>query len=72
MQGQGNQMLRNAWDNQHNNVNKTSVNRPNPGGMDSYNNYINMTMNKNQCDVFNTREPVPDKKLANPNNFSHF
>jgi hypothetical protein len=72
MQGQGNQMLRNAWDNQHNNVNKTSVNRPNPGGMDSYNNYINMTMNKNQCDVFNTREPVPDKKLANPNNFSQY
>ena len=31
-----------------------------------------MTMNKNQCDVFNTREPVPDKKLANPNNFSQY
>ena len=69
VQGQGSDIIRTAWENQHNNVNKTSVNRPNPGGMDVYNGHINMDIHRNQNDVFNTRVPVPDKKLPRPDNF---
>ena len=69
IQGQGSDIIRTAWDNQHNNVNKTTIGRPNPGGMDVYNGYINMDIHRNQNDVFNTRAPVPDKKLPRPDNF---
>lgn len=69
IQGQGSNILRTAWDNQHNNVNKTIVGRPNPGGMDIYNGSINMDIHRNQNDIFNTRAPVPDKKLPRPDNF---
>ncbi len=69
MQGQGSEILRTAWENQYNNVNKTSVSRPNPGGMDVYNGYINMDVHRNQNDVFNTRPPVADKRLPRPENF---
>ena len=69
MQGQGSEIMRTAWDNQHNNVNKTAISRPNPGSMDMYNGDINMDIHRNENDIFNTREPVPSKKLPNPNNF---
>lgn len=70
IQGQGNDIIRTAWENQHNNVNKTSVGRPNPGGLDLYNGDIKMNIHRNNNDVFNTRIPVPSKHLSRSDNFT--
>ena len=59
IQGQSTEMNRMAWDNQHNNVNKSYESRPNPGGMDVFTGEYNISIAKNQNDFINKREPAP-------------
>ena len=59
IQGQSTEMNRTAWNNQHNNVNKSYESRPNPGGMDVFTGEYNMSIAKNQNDFINKRQPAP-------------
>ena len=63
IQGQSTEMNRAAWDNQHNNVNKTNIGRPNPGGMDVFNGHLNVNIARNENDRVNIRAPVANKNL---------
>ena len=63
-------MNRYAWSQQRNNVSKMSESRPNPGGMDMFNNTINCNVNRSDNDRVNSRPPVPDKMHASPNTIS--
>ena len=67
IQGQSSEMNRYAWSQQRNNVSKMSESRPNPGGMDMFNNTINCNVNRSDNDRVNSRPPVPDKLHASPN-----
>ena len=58
--GQGAQMNTGAWDNQHNNVNKTYQNWPMPGGTQIYNGSENVQFAKTENDRVNNRLPCPD------------
>ena len=50
--------------NQRNNVNKTSVNRPNMGGTQLFNNYENISINKKQSDINNSWTPAPSTNIG--------
>lgn len=50
--------------NQRNNVNKTSVNRPNMGGTQLFNNYENISINKKQSDINNSWTPAPSSSIG--------
>jgi hypothetical protein len=70
IQGQSSEMDRSAWARQRNSVSKIIESRPNPGGMDIFNNQVNYKINRNDIDRVNNRAPLPDKLLARPNTIS--
>ena len=60
------QMNVSAWDNQHNNVNKTYQNWPMPGGTQIFNGSENMQFARNDNDRVNKRLPIPDHVIQHP------
>ena len=64
------QMNTTAWDNQHNNVNKTYENWPMQGGMSMLNTNTNMNIAKQDNDRVNNRLQTHDFKLPPPNSMA--
>lgn len=64
------QMSTEAWNNQHNNVNKTQVNWPMPGGTQIYNGTENITFGKKESDRDNNRLNLEDFKLPHPKSYA--
>ena len=68
--GPGAQMNVSAWNNQHNNVNKTYQNWPMPGGTQIFNGSENMQFAKRENDIINQRLPCPDHIIQQPNSLA--
>ena len=70
VQGQSGEPNRLAWDNQHNNVNKTYHGSVLPGGMDIFNGNINQTSNSNFNDSIDCRQPLPERRVPNQQSYN--